>query len=174
MRIKLVSGLATLIVLLFMMQSGPTALAQYEVVPEGPLTLQIEYWSVGKEGVTDKDGWLLAWKAKASGDLTGEMRWWFPETPPAPETEYSHGEVGYYVARWEFWNGDELILAGKSAGKTVIPEGEDGIWDGHGTVMQANGNLSSREGRRIYETGIVIMPADEETPSTGSGMFVIY
>ena len=174
MRIKPVLALAPLIMLLCITPSGPTALAELETVPEGPLALQIEYWSVGKQGETNKDGWLLAWKAKATGDLTGEMRWWFPESPPVPETEYSHGEVGYYVARWEFWDGDELILAGKSAGKTVIPDGEDGIWDGHGLVMEAHGSLSSREGRSIYETGIVIMPADDETPSTGSGMFVIY
>lgn len=174
MRIKPVLAWVLLIMVLCITQSGPTAMAEYEAVPEEPLTLRIEYWSVGELGETDKDGWLLAWKAKASGDISGEMRWWFPETPPAPESAYAGGEVGYYVARWELWIRDELMLAGKSAGKTVIPDGEDGIWDGHGTVMAANGNLSSRKGRRIYETGIVIMPADAEVAATGAGMFVIY
>jgi hypothetical protein len=174
MNLNSVLARMSLIVLLFMTPSGPAALADNLAVPEEPLTLQIEYWSVGELGETDKDGWLLAWKAEATGDLNGEMRWWFTETPPAPESEYSHGEVGYYVARWEFWQGDELILTGKSAGKTIIPDGEDGIWDGHGTVMKANGNLSSRTGHRIYETGIVIMPSDPEVTSSGSGMFVIY
>ncbi len=165
---------APLLVLLFIVLPEPSAVADDHADISGPLTLKIEYWSVYKLDERDDDGWVLAWKARASGDLTGEMRWYFPETPPAPESTYSHGEVGYYLARWEFWSGDELILAGESTGKTVIPEGEDGIWDGHGTVMRAFGNLASRKGRRIYETGIVIMPTDPEVASTGSGMFVIY
>ena len=125
-------------------------------------------------GERDDDGWLLAWKANVSGDLSGELRYWFPETPPAPEGTYSDGKVGYYVARWELWNGDELILAGESAGKTVIPNGEDGIWDGHGIVITAKGALSALKGRKVYETGTVIMPSDPAVPSTGAGMFVIY
>ncbi len=174
MKLKSVLALSFLLTMLFALPPGPTVFADDHAVPSGPLTIQIEYWSVGRLEERDDDGWLLAWKAKASGDLNGEMRWWFPETPPAPEGMYSHGKVGYYVARWEFWSGDELILAGKSAGKTVIPDGEDGIWDGHGTVLEANSDLSSRKGRRIYETGIVIMPTDPEVTSTGSGMFVIF
>jgi len=67
-----------------------------------------------------------------------------------------------------------LILAGESAGKTVIPDGEDGIWDGHGIIMEAIGDLSSLKGRKTYETGTVIMPSDSAVPSTGSGMFLIY
>jgi hypothetical protein len=149
------------------------ALADDDVVPSGPLASQIEYWSVGHLGERDDEGWLLAWKANVSGDLTGEMRWFFPETPPAPEGAYAGGEIGYYLARWELWNGDELVLAGESTGKTVIPEGEDGIWDGHGLVMEANGDSSSLKGRKTYETGIVIMPSDPDIHSTGSGMFVI-
>ena len=163
-----------LIVLLLIVSPGPTAIAEDHAATGGPLTMQIEYWSVYKLEQRDEDGWLLAWKAKASGDLTGEMRWWFPEAPPAPESVYSHGKVGYYVARWELWNGDELILAGKSAGKTVIPEGEDGIWDGHGTILKINEDLASFKGHRIYETGIVIMPTDPEVTSSGTGMFVIF
>ena len=165
---------APLLILLFACLPEPAAIADGHTETSSPITIQIEYWSVGELDERDDDGWLLAWKAKASGDLTGEMRWWFPETPPAPEGSYSHGEVGYYVARWEFWIGDELILAGKSAGKTVIPDGEDGIWDGHGTVMTTNDDLSSRKGRRIYETGIVVMPTDPEVKSSGTGMFVIF
>ena len=67
-----------------------------------------------------------------------------------------------------------MILAGESAGKTVIPDGEDGICDGHGIVLEANGDSSSLKGRKIYETGTVIIPTDPEVPSTGAGMFVIY
>ena len=159
---------------LSMALSGSTAFAADDAVSKGPLTCQIEYWSVGHLGERNDDGWLLAWKANVSGDLTGELRYWFPETPPAPEGKYAGGEVGYYLARWELWDGDALILAGESAGKTVIPDGEDGIWDGHGVVMETSRDLGSQMGRRIYETGTVIMPADPEVRSTGAGMFVIY
>ena len=161
-------------VLLFLMLSGPTAFADDETAPSGLLTCQIEYWSVSHVGERDGNGWLLAWKAKVSGDLTGELRYWFPDSPPAPEGTYAGGTVGYYLARWELWNGDEMILAGESAGKTVIPDGQDGIWDGQGLVMEANGELSSLTGRKTYETGTVIMPSDPAVVSTGSGMFVIY
>ena len=173
---KLNSAVArsTLLVLLFLMQPASIAFADDVASVDGPLACQIEYWSVVRDDVRNDDGWLLAWKAKVSGDFEGELRWWFPETPPAPEGEYSDGKVGYYVARWQLWQGDELVLAGESAGKTVMAEGEDGIWDGHGIVMQATGELSSLKGRKIYETGTVIMPADPEVPSTGSGMWVIY
>jgi hypothetical protein len=66
------------------------------------------------------------------------------------------------------------LNAGESAGKTVIPDGEDGIWDGHGIVMKTDNDLGSLKGRKIYETGTVIMPSDPDTPSTGAGMFLIY
>jgi hypothetical protein len=163
-----------LLTLVFAMLSGSAAFADDGAALNEPLTCHIEYWSVGHLGKRNDEGWLLAWKANVSGDLTGELRYWFPDSPPVPESTYSDGEVGYYLARWELWNGEELILAGKSAGKTVIPDGEDGIWDGHGIVMEANGNLISLKGRRIYETGTVIMPSDPAVPSTGSGMFLIY
>lgn len=163
-----------LLLYLCVLLPGPTVVADDHAEISGPLTLQIEYWSVYRQEERDADGWLLAWKAKASGDLTGEMRWWFPESPPVPETDYSHGKVGYYIARWELWVDDELVLAGKSTGKTVIPQGEDGIWDGLGTVIEANGKLSSRKGHRIYETGIVIEPTDPDAIANGSGMFVIF
>lgn len=174
MKFNSVMALARLLALLFIMPSGPTAFANDSADLDGPLTCQIEYWSVGHLGERNDAGWLLAWKATVSGDLEGELRYWFPESPPAPDGKYAGGEVGYYLARWELWDADELILAGKSAGKTVIPDGEDGIWDGHGSVMETNSDLSSLEGRKIYETGTVILPADPNVPSSGSGMFVVY
>ena len=163
-----------LVALPFICLPEPAAIADDHAEISGPLTLQIEYWSVYDAGERDDEGWLLAWKAKATGDLTGEMRWWFPENPPAPDSMYSHGEIGYYLARWELWVGEELVLAGQSAGKTVIAEGEDGIWDGHGIVMQTNDAMSSLKGARTYETGTVISPKDHTVRSTGSGMFVIF
>ena len=163
-----------LLALLLLALPDSTAAVSDDAAGMRPLTCHIEYWSVGHLGEKDDDGWLLAWKAKVKGDLDGELRYWFPETPPVPEGKYSHGEVGYYLAKWELWSGDKLVLAGESAGKTVIPNGEDGIWDGHGIVLQGDGQLGSLVGRKIYETGTVIMPADPAEISTGSGMFMIY
>jgi hypothetical protein len=163
-----------LIALLFTLPIGTTTLADDHAEVSGPLTLQIEYWAVYEAQERDDEGWLLAWKAKASGDLTGEMRWWFPKTPPAPDSIYSHGEIGYYLARWELWVDEELVLAGESAGKTLIPEGEDGIWDGYGIVTKTNAAMSSLKGGRTYETGTVINPKDRSAQSTGTGMFVIF
>jgi len=174
MRLNSVMASAPLLALLLMMPSAPTALADDDVDLRGALTCRIEYWSVGHLGERNDEGWLLAWKATVSGDLTGELRYWFPDSPPVPEGTYSGGEVGYYLARWELWDKDELILAGESAGKTVIPEGEDGIWDGHGIVLETNGGLDSLKGRKIYETGTVILPSDPAVPSSGSGMFLVY
>ncbi|MDJ0941554.1 MAG: hypothetical protein QNJ00_17455 [Woeseiaceae bacterium] len=166
--------LTPVLVLLLVMLPGLTIFADDSDVLEKPLTSRIEYRSVDHLGEQDDEGWVLAWKASVSGDLTGELRYWFPETPPVPEGAYSGGKVGYYLAKWELWNGEELILAGESAGKTVIPDGEDGIWDGHGIVMEANGDLRSLKGRKIYETGTVIIPSDPAVPSSGSGMFLVY
>jgi hypothetical protein len=174
MKLNSVLAPTPLLMLLIIMLSAPTAFADDDVVLRGLLTCEIEYWSVGHLGERDDKGWLLAWKANVSGDLTGELRYWFPGSPPVPEGTYAGGKVGYYLARWELWNGEELILAGESAGKTVIPDGEDGIWDGHGIVMETYGDLSSLKGRKTYETGTVIMPSDPAVPSTGSGMFLIY
>ena len=174
MKPKSVLAPMPLLLLLFMTLSVQTAFSADNAALKGLLTCQIEYWSVVHLDERDDEGWLLAWKATVSGDLTGELRYWFPETPPAPEGAYKDGGVGYYLARWELWDGEELLLAGESAGKTVIPDGEDGIWDGHGTVLKANGDLSSLKGRRIYETGTVLMPSDPDVRSTGSGMFAIY
>jgi hypothetical protein len=170
------TGLARVSLFLFLSMAlcGSTAFADDDAVINGPLTCRIEYWSVGHLGERDDDGWLLAWKANVTGDLNGELRYWFPETPPAPEGKYAGGEVGYYLARWELWDDEALILAGESAGKTVIPDGEDGIWDGHGIVMKTSGDLSPLMGHRIYETGTVILPSDPAAQSTGSGMFLIY
>ena len=68
-----------LLVLLLIVSPGPGAIADEDAATGEPLTMQIEYWSVSKLEQRDEDGWLLAWKAKASGDLAGEMRRHYPE-----------------------------------------------------------------------------------------------
>ena len=74
MKLSSVVAPAPLLILLFMTLSGPAVFADDDVAIRGPLTCQIEYWSVGHLGEHDDDGWLLAWKGKVSGDLAGSRK----------------------------------------------------------------------------------------------------
>lgn len=136
------------------------------------LTGQIDYWFVGHHGLMDDEGRTLIWEGTIEGDLNGTMKWWFGPSP-APSIMYLGGTVHYYVARWEIWdsNGEKLLLAGDSAGKTVAPDDEDGMWDGHGVVTKASKKFNQLKGRSIYETGPVIW---DPFPFSGTGIFVIY
>ena len=134
------------------------------------ITSRIDYQHVGRRGETDDQGRRLIWEGTIAGDLNGTMKWWFGPSPAGLAT-YRHGRVAYYAARWEIWDSSgALLLAGESAGKTVLPDGEDGIWDGHGVVTEAHGSLNTLKGRRISETGTVLLGP---VPS-GTGIFVIY
>jgi len=82
--------------------------------------------------------------------------------------------VDYYAAKWEILVDGELVLAGESAGKTVWRDGADGIWDGHGIVMEARGDFSTLKGRKTYETGPVIKGSNPPVSFSGTGMFLIY
>ena len=99
------------------------------------------------------------------------MYWWF-YAKPTPNIAFTGGSIAYYTARWEIWDGDRLLLAGESAGKTVFPAdpAAAGIWDGHGVVTYGRGHLHALKGHKIYETGPVIKPA----PLYGTGIFSIY
>ncbi len=170
MKTKTVSALTSLLVVLSMTLAGAMALADNNAVPNGRLTSQIDYWFVGHLGVVDDEGRLQVWDGTITGDFTGEVKWWFVAPPPNPGSL----EVAFYAARWEIWNDGELFLAGDSAGKTVFPAGADGIWDGHGVVTEANGRFSPLKGRKVYETGTVIVGLTPPASFTGTGMFVIY
>lgn len=136
----------------------------------GQITGRIDYQHVGSRGETDDQGRRLIWEGTIEGDLTGTMKWWFGPSP-APVTNYSHGRVVYYAGRWEIWHASgTLLLAGESAGKTVLPDGEDGIWDGHGVVTEAHASLNGLKGRRISETGPVLLGP----VLSGTGLFMIY
>jgi hypothetical protein len=67
-----------------------------------------------------------------------------------------------------------LILAGESSGKTVFPDGVDGIWDGHGVVTEANGRYNRLKGRKVSETGTVLVGPTPPLSYTGTGLFTIY
>jgi hypothetical protein len=142
-----------------------------------PLRCQIVYDHVGALGETDDEGRLLVWEGNITGDITGTVKWWFYQPAPAAPAVFQGGRAVFYGARWEIWDGDKLLLAGESAGKTVIPFAADGtsrtgdgIWDGKGVVTEARGRLRMLKGRHIYETGSVVFPA----PLQGAGLFLIY
>ncbi len=142
--------------------------------PGGPLTSEVVYHFVGHLEEVDDQGRLLVWEASIKGDVTGELKWWFVQPPPVSSTPYAGGRLDFYSARWEIRVDGELVLAGESAGKTVWLDGADGIWDGHGIVMEARGDFSRLKGSRTYETGPVIMGSNPPDSLSGAGMFLIY
>lgn len=159
---------------LFMAHMTQQTLAETQTASDQVLVGQIEYWFVGHLGQTDKKGRLLVWEATVEGAVTGKMKWWFVNPPPVSEAAVANGRVSFYTARWELWADGDLLLAGESAGKTVFSGDADGIWDGHGRVSEALGKYADLVGRRIYETGPVILGSDPPMSFSGTGAFVIY
>ena len=135
---------------------------------------QIDYRFAGHLELFDDEGRLLVWEGTIRGDVTGEIKWWFVQPSPVSGSTYTGGEVVFYLARWEIRAGDELLLAGESAGKTVSPDGADGMWDGHGVVTETTGKFNALKGQRVSETGPVIMGSDPPMSISGTGMFQIY
>ncbi len=174
MKTKAVWVLTSLLLVLSMMLTGAIAFADDGAVPRGRLTSEIDYRFVGHLEQLDDEGRLLVWEGIIKGDFTGEMKWWFVQPSPVSGNTYMGGEVVFYVARWEIWAGEELLLAGESAGKTVYPDGADGMWDGHGIVTEASRDFDVLKGRKVYETGPVIVGSDPPVSFSGTGMFLIY
>lgn len=167
---------AALAVVLACMLWGSAAQAQTPAITK-QLTSRIDYTLVPPPRPQDDEGRNLFWEATVQGDINGTMKWWFEVPPPASLPPFPGGSVAYYAARWEIWDesGEELLLAGQSAGKTVFPAAfpaEAGMWDGHGVVTEARADFSPLKGRRIYETGPVIF--EVPGPLGGTGIFVIY
>jgi hypothetical protein len=173
MKVKAILALASLLLVLSM-TLGTTAIAADNDVPNGRLASQIDYTFVADQGNFDSEGRLLVWEASIAGAFTGEMKWWF-ELPPVEDAFFDTGFVAFYAARWEIWSAGELLAAGESAGKTVFPFVGDAIWDGHGVVTEAKGELNPLKGRKVYETGTVIWGTEPLDPLfSGRGMFLIY
>lgn len=146
-----------------------------EDADRGPiLVCEIAYQFVGHQERLDDGGRLLVWEGKIAGDLNGQMRWWFRQPTPVSGSAYAGGRVNFYAAHWEIWDGDDLLLAGESAGKTVFPVTGDGMWDGHGVVTETSEEFSSLSGRKIYETGPVVLGQNPPVSFSGAGMFHIY
>jgi hypothetical protein len=174
MKIKSARGLTTVILLLSVILAGPMAFANDANVPDVPLTGALDLTYVGHLEKTDGEGRLLVWEGSIGGDFAGKIKWWFIDPSPVASGTYKGGTVDYYEARWEIWVGEKLVLAGKSAGKTVTPDQSDGMWDGHGVVTEAYGTFEQLKGHKVYETGPVIYGSNPPNSLTGTGMFQIY
>ena len=153
---------------------GKNALADAHVAAEPLHTSRIDYHYVGHLEQLDDAGRLLVWEANVEGAFTGTMRWWFVNPSPVPTTNFDDGSLSFYEARWEIWSKGELVLAGDSAGKTVFRQGAAGIWDGNGVVTEARPGFNMLLGKRIYETGPVVVGSNPPVSYAGTGMFVIY
>lgn len=136
--------------------------------PAPSLTNTIDYNFVGHLGIIDTEGRLLVWVGTISGDINGAMKWWFVPLGGPPNMPVE-AHVRFYEARWEIWDGFDLLLAGESAGSTATPPGKDGIWRGNGIVTEAYGDFEDWNGRPISEGGNV----DWAFPYSGSGIFRI-
>ncbi len=174
MKINAVWELTSVLLVLSMTLAGAIAFADDAAVPSARLTGALDLTYVGHLEQMDDDGRLLVWEGSIEGDFAGEIRWWFVQPSPVSGSTYMGGEVVFYVARWEIWAGEELLLAGESAGKTVYSDGADGMWDGHGVVTEAYGEFTPLKGRKVYETGPVILGSDPPISLSGTGMFQIY
>lgn len=167
-------SLSRILLLLLISHTAPTALAQDRDNPDEQIVGKLDYWFVGHLGQKDDEGRLLVWEATVEGDLAGKMKWWFEIPRPVSPLNYTGGRATFYAARWEFWADETLLLAGESAGKTVFPDGADGVWDGHGRVTEGSGKFSDAAGRRVYETGLVLLGQDPPRTFSGTGLFVIH
>jgi hypothetical protein len=142
--------------------------------PEARLVNQITFNFVGHQERLDDAGRLQVWEGEITGGITGQIRWWFENPSPVSSSEFKGGEVGFYAASWKIMADDRLLLAGDSAGRTVFPEGTDGLWDGHGVVTHTSAELVHLKGRKVYETGPVIVGTDPPVTFSGIGMFTIF
>lgn len=174
MRIRSARKSTPVILMLSMILAQPIAIADDVDVTGALLNGALDLTYAGHLEKTDENGRLLVWEGSIAGDFAGQIKWWFVDPSPAASTTFMGGKVDYYEARWEIRVGEELVLAGESAGKTVTPSQSDGMWDGHGVVTEAYGKFARFKGYKVYETGPVIYGSNPPVSLTGTGMFQIY
>lgn len=166
---KIVKVVLVSIVLLF---ACSAVQAKDQNLPYGQLVNQIDYWFAGDQ--VDEQGRVLVWEGTITGGIDGDIYWWFVMPPGVQGSPFNVGRTAFYQARWEIWSEDELILAGESAGKTFFVGNQDGIWDGVGVVTEASGKYNTLKGRKIYESGPVVMGDAPPASMYGAGMFSVY
>ena len=153
------------IALILILMLVPTFIAQAHK-PAPSLRCTTEYAFVGGLGEFDTEGRLLAWEGTISGDIDGVIKWWM--VVPFTLT----GQVSHFVARWEIWDGDDLILAGDEAGTTTDRPGKNGVWRAHGIVTEAIPEFEDWIGRHVHDGGEFEWAAPD-LPDFGWGEFRI-
>jgi hypothetical protein len=123
--------------------------------PVSALNCTIDYVLARHLGIFDSEGRILAWDGTIHGDLEGRVLWWFVPGGGPPSMPDA-ARVGFYEARWEIWNGDDLLLAGESSGSTALPPNKDGIWRGNGVVTEAGAGYEAWLDRPTKEGGSVV------------------
>lgn len=128
-----------------------------------------DYVLVAHLGILDEERRQLIWKGTLKGDIEGVELWWFDVSLLRSEVKPDY-RVDFYSGRWEIYDEDpfpdagpnpnaKLLLAGMSAGQTLIPldpPGSDGIWDGIGIVTEANEEFEPLIGCEVFEGGPVV------------------
>jgi len=124
-----------------------------------------EYDFVGHLGIVI-DGRLLAWEGTISGDINGVIQYWM-----SPGT--TTGQVGHWVARWEIWDGEVLLLAGDEEGTTTVRHGKNSVWRGNGIVTEASPGFEDWIGRQVHDGGHFTWVIPGVLPDYGWGIFRI-
>ena len=149
------------IALILILMLVPTFIAQAHK-PAPSLIGTTEYYFVGDLGIFDAEGRLLAWEGPISGDIEGVIQWWMVMGPIT-------GQVSHFEARWEIWDGADLLLAGTEAGTTTNRPGKNGVWRAHGFVTEAVTEFEDWIGRPIHDGGEFIWVIPGVFPSHGWG-----
>jgi hypothetical protein len=170
----MICRLTALLIVFVLPCGGGLAIAEDSEESSSRAVGRIDYHFVGHREETDDTGRLLVWQAEFHGTLSGTMKWWFDVPPPVEEVAITGRRVSFYSARWELWSNGVLLLAGESAGKTVFADGGDGVWDGHGVVTEAADGHAELLGRRVYETGPVLVGSEPPVSFSGTGLFVVF
>jgi hypothetical protein len=174
MKPKLALFLAPILLAALITGAARSTVSDAPVADEGVVSARIDYHFAGDRGEVDSEGRRLVFEATVQGDIAGTMTWWFVDPAPAPRIDYEGGYTDYYEARWEIRADESLLLAGESVGKTFVLDGEEGIWDGHGTVTEGYGAFEDLVGRHYYETGPVVEGSDPPATMFGTAVIVIH
>ncbi len=140
---------------------GTTGLAQ----ANNPLQATTTHTFVGAP--PGPDGYMLGWEGTITGDINGEIQWWFY----AP-TFVGYGQTSHYSVRVEIRDGTELLLVVADSGSTTVRHGKNSNWRANGVVIEAYGDYESWLGRNVHESGNFtwLFPG---VPDTGVSIFRI-
>ena len=137
--------------------------------PAPSLSCKIDYILYLGDPKFDAEGRVLVWDGNIHGNIEGKILWYFVIPGAGPPNMPPTAHISFYEGRWEIWDGDDLLLAGNSAGSTAMPKEKDGIWRGNGIVTEAGAGFEDWIGRQTKEGGNV----NWDFPYSGEGIFRI-